>query len=150
MELASTTNLLIIDDDQSMVRLLGTLIQRALGDEITVETLTDPSDALSYLDQGGVDILLTDLDMPGISGLELMHAAKRRNNTTQVLFMTGESSGDALLQALEGGATDYLLKPVDHDLLVDLLRQAHQRHGRWRKALVDTLRQRREKKPASI
>ena len=147
MSIKTTTNLLIVDDDESIVRLFGTIIEKAFGEEISVETLIDPVEATAYLEQGGVDILLTDLDMPDITGLDLLRSAKRRNDTTQVLFVTGKSSGDALLEALEGGATDYLLKPVDHELLVELVGQAHLRHRRWRHALLETLRQRREQQP---
>ena len=145
MAFTLTTKLLLVDDDPSIVRLLSTVISDALGGEIQIESLTDPAEALDCIDQGGIDILLTDLDMPHIDGLDLLRAAKRRNSSTQVLFITGQSSGDALMKALDDGATDYLLKPVDHSVLVELVSQAHHRHRRWRTALIETLRQRREK-----
>ena len=138
------TNLLLVDDDPSMVRLLAKVIDRSFGDQITVESLTDPAAARARIDDGNVDILLTDLEMPGVNGLELLRCAKRRNAYTQVLFLTGHSSQDALLDALELGATDYLLKPVDQQQLLELISQAHSRQQRWRQALAETWRRRSE------
>jgi two-component system response regulator YesN len=127
-----------------MTHLVVTVLNRALGDEITIEALSDPAVARERIDNGGIDILLTDLEMPGINGLELLRCAKRRNACTQVLFFTGNSSQDALLSALELGAVDYLLKPVDQQNLVDLITQAHHRQQRWWQALAETWQRRKE------
>ncbi len=140
--LSRPLTLLLVDDDPSMVRLLSTVLGRSFGDEIQIETLTDPEAARVRINNGGVDILLTDLEMPNIDGLELLHCAKKRNAFTQVLFLTGHSSQDTLLDALENGATDYLLKPVDHEQLLDLIAQVHKRQRRWQQALADTWRKR--------
>ncbi|MCH7729862.1 MAG: response regulator [Planctomycetes bacterium] len=147
--LRKRTKLLLIDDDPAMVRLLTVVIERSMNDEIELESLTDPQEARSRLEEGGVDILLTDLEMPGISGLELLRCAKRRSASTQVLFITGHSTREALLDALEMGATDYLLKPVDQSQLVDLLRQAHDRQYRWKQALQGTWSKPRDVSPVS-
>lgn len=133
--------MLLIDDDPAMVRLLTKFIDRAFHDRVIIESLTDPSEARRRINESVVDILITDLEMPGISGLELLRAAKRRNAFTQVLFITGQSSHDALLDALELGATDYLLKPVEHDGFLELIDQALLRHQRWRIALAETWRE---------
>jgi len=134
--------LLLVDDDPSMVRLLTRVLERACGDEIVIESLTDPSEARERILEGGVDILV--LEMPGINGLELLQCAKKRNACTQVLFFTGHSSREALLEALELGATDYLLKPVDQEQLLELIGQAFQRQRRWNLALAETWRQQRK------
>ena len=80
--------------------------------------------------------------MPGIDGIELLRHAKRRSAFTQVLFLTGHSNSDAILQALELGATDYLLKPAKHEELLEIVSQAHNRRRRWCRALSETLRNR--------
>ena len=138
------STLLFVDDDPSMVRLISKIIEVGCGERIKLESLTDPAKALVRIEQGGIDILLTDLDMPGINGLGLLKCAKRRNACTQVLFLTGHSTQAALLEALELGATDYLLKPLDREQVVELVLLAHERTHRWRKALADTWRQRRK------
>ena len=136
------SNLLLVDDDPSMVRLLTKVIERHLKDKVNIHSLVDPVEARDQLNEGTYDILLTDLEMPNINGLELLRCAKRRNACTQVLFLTGNSNQDSLLDAFEFGATDYLLKPVDQDQLLDLIEQAHVRQRRWQQALADTWQQR--------
>ena len=130
--------LLLVDDDPSMVRLLAAIIDRSFGDEIELQTLTDPTEARDTIEKSIIDILVTDLEMPGINGLGLLRHAKRKNALTQVLFMTGNSSLEALTDALELGATDYLLKPMDQAELMELLEQAQKRVQRWRQALAGT------------
>jgi len=137
-----TTTLLLVDDDPSMVRLLNKIIERQFEDEIELMSLTDPKEARRQIEAQIVDILITDLEMPGVNGLELLRCAKRRNPCTQVLFMTGHSTLDALTDALELGATDYLLKPLDQMHLIKLVGDAQERLLRWREALVGTLRAR--------
>jgi DNA-binding NtrC family response regulator len=137
------SKLLLIDDDPSMVKLLSRVIERKLGeDAVEVQSLTDPQQALQTLKKELVDIVVTDFDMPGVDGLDILRAAKRRNACTQVLFITGQSSQDTLLEAMEYGAADYLLKPVDQDELLEIIQQAHNRHHRWRQALAGTWHQR--------
>ncbi len=137
-------SILLIDDDQSMVLLLKKVIERTFGDRAEIEALCDPLEARSRISDGCIDILITDLEMPGISGLELLRTAKRRNAFTQVLFITGHSTHESLIDALELGATDYLLKPIEHQGFVELVEQALLRHRRWRIALAETWRQRYE------
>ena len=133
------TKLLLVDDDPSMVRLLTKIIEREYDGQIELASLTDPSEARRRIETQVVEILITDLEMPGVNGLELLRCAKRRNASTQVLFMTGNSTLDALTDALELGATDYLLKPVDRAQLVKLVGDAQERLSRWREALAATL-----------
>ena len=136
---SETTKLLLVDDDPNMVRLLKTIIQRQFEDEIELTSLTDPKEARKQIEGQIVDILITDLEMPGVNGLELLRCAKRRNACTQVLFMTGHSTLHALTDALESGASDYLLKPLDQAQLIKLVGDAQERLLRWREALVRTL-----------
>jgi len=137
--LTKTTKLLLVDDDSSMVRLLQKIIERQFEGKIELTSLTDPKEARRQIEAQIVDILVTDLEMPGVNGLELLRCAKRRNPCTQVLFMTGHSTLDALTDALELGATDYLLKPLDQMQLIKLVGDAQERLLRWREALAGTL-----------
>jgi len=137
------TRLLLIDDDPSMVRLLTRIIDRSFGDRMELHSLTDPKDARRWIEQNLPDILVTDLEMPGVSGLELLRCAKRKNPCAQVLFVTGHSTLEALTDALELGATDYLLKPVDQAEVIALVEDAEKRLRRWREALAGTVAARR-------
>ncbi|MEE8452628.1 MAG: response regulator [Thermoguttaceae bacterium] len=139
-----TTRLLLVDDDPSIVRLLTTVIERSFQDQIELKSLTRAKDARSWIEQEVVDILITDLEMPDVNGLELLRCAKRRNACTQVLFITGHSTLDALSDALELGATDYLLKPLDTGEVVELVEHALSRQRRWTAALARTFATQRE------
>jgi len=143
------TKLLLVDDDPSMVRLLAKIVDRSFGDDMEMQCLTDPTKARDAIERNIIDILVTDLEMPGTNGLGLLRCAKRRNALTQVLFITGHSSLDALSDALELGATDYLLKPLDQAELVELLEQAQKRVQRWRQALAGTFNARGDRVPAA-
>ena len=134
-----TTQLLVVDDDPSMARLVKKIIEQQFEDEFELASLTDPKEARKRIEEQIVDILITDLEMPGINGLELLTCAKRRNACTQVIFMTGHSTLDALTDALELGATDYLLKPLDQAQLIKLVGDAQERLLRWQEALAGTL-----------
>jgi len=144
------TKLLLVDDDPSMVRLLTKIIERQFDGEIELTSLTDPKEARQRIEEQAVDILVTDLEMPGVNGLELLRCAKRRNACTQVLFITGHSTLDALTDALELGATDYLLKPFDQVQMVKLVGDAQERLLRWRDALAGTLRAEYERRAVPV
>src|SRR5258708_3002787 len=116
--MARKLNLLILDDDPSMVRLLTHVVEQNLADRMVVCGLTDPAHAREWLEQNCFDILISDLEMPDIDGLEMLRFAKRRNAWTQVIFVTAYSTWDKIAEAVEYGASDYLLKPIDLDELV--------------------------------
>ena len=117
--------------------------------EATAEMASIRKEARSWIEGNILDILVTDLEMPGVNGLELLRCAKRRNVCAQVLFVTGHSTLDALTDALELGATDYLLKPLDQAELVELIGDAERRVRRWREALAGTLVASRERQTAA-
>jgi two-component system response regulator YesN len=144
-----STKLLLVDDDPSMVRLLAQIIDRSFGDHIQLHSLTDPKEARQWIEHNLADILVTDLEMPGVNGLELLRCTKRKNPCAQVLFVTGHSTLEALTDALELGATDYLLKPLDQGELITLIEDAEKRLRRWREALAGTVAARCEL-PAAV
>ena len=139
-----STTLLLVDDDPCMMRLLAKIIARSFGNRMQLHSLTDPKEARQWIDRNLVDILVTDLEMPGVNGLELLRCAKRKNPCAQVLFVTGHSTLEALTDALELGATDYLLKPLDQTELIELIEDAEKRLWRWRQALSGTSNVKRE------
>ncbi len=138
------TTLLLVDDDESMVRLLSRIMERSFGDRIQLHALTNAQAAMAWMEANLADILVTDLEMPGANGLELIRKVKRRNPCAQVLLMTAHSTLDALMNALEVGATDYLLKPLDQAEFIMLIEDAQKRLRRWRQALAGTIAARRK------
>ena len=130
--------MLLVDDDPSMLKLVRTIVERSFLGQVSVSVAEDPRVAREMIEGSPVDIVITDMEMPGISGLEIVRAAKRRNAYTQVLMLTGHSTVTSLLDAMELGATDYLLKPLDKDAFIAVLTETMNRLERWRKALSGT------------
>lgn len=133
------SSLVLVDDDPAMVRLIATAFEMSLGRELQCETTCSSEAARQRVMSEVVDILVTDLDMPELNGLELLRLAKHRNASTQVIVITGHSSREALLEAMEAGASDYLVKPLRTQEVLEVVREAHRRAERWRTALVATL-----------
>jgi DNA-binding NtrC family response regulator len=122
-----------------MLQLLENVIRQCFPDDIHIKTANDPSEARLRLETEIIDLLITDLEMPGINGLELLRCAKRSNVWTQVLLVTGHSNIRALMDAMDMGASDYLLKPLDLDELSEAITSILHRSRRWKNALVGTL-----------
>lgn len=128
----------VLDDDPALVRLVHKLLHYALGESVTVETFSSPDQFESWLEGHCCDLLLTDIEMPGTDGLAVLQSVKKRNAWTQVVMLTGASTSDRLIEAIEYGASDYLVKPVQTAALNEVVMQAVQRIRRWRRAFVAT------------
>jgi FixJ family two-component response regulator len=108
----------VIDDDES-VRVASSSLLRSLGWEVSLY----PS-AESFLDADPLDGLacvITDLNMPGMSGLQLQQRLRALNPHVPVMFITAFASDAARRQALDGGAVCFLSKPVDGGAVADCL-----------------------------
>jgi CheY-like chemotaxis protein len=105
---ATPLHVLVCDDEEDILELLGEYL-RARG--YRVSSAVDGEDALEHVRAGGVDLLLTDLKVPGLDGLALLHAVQRSGRPTGVLLMTGYGTVETAVAALQGGAREYLLKP---------------------------------------
>jgi DNA-binding NtrC family response regulator len=135
---ARKLNVLIVDDDPSMVRILQSLLTLQLNKTAQVHVETDAEAARVWLEAHGCDILISDIEMPGLDGLGLLRAAKARNAWTQVVFITGHTSLDRLTEAVELGASDYLLKPLDREEITEVVAQLARRCARWQSAVLGT------------
>lgn len=143
MKKALPIRILLVDDDPQMIRIILAMLKKHLPDDVVITTVTCPIQASALVESEVVDLLITDFQMPGLDGLELLRIAKRRNIWTQVLVITGHTSLLALTSVLEAGAGDYLLKPIDPTSLREVVQDAVRRIQRWRLALAGTLAARR-------
>jgi DNA-binding NtrC family response regulator len=100
--------LLIIEDEAKMRRLLELNLSE---DGFTVYTAADAEAGLNTLRQEKIDLVVTDLKLPGMNGLELLQAVKRTNATIPVVVMTAYGTVETAVEAMKAGASDYLLKP---------------------------------------
>lgn len=108
MEDQATVGVLIVDD-QEMVRGLCQQVITGLGFRAILAESGE--EALELLDRNAVDIVLADLKMPGMSGIELLERVKARNPRLEVVIMTGYASVPSAVQAMKLGASDYIVKP---------------------------------------
>ncbi len=110
----STKHVLIVDDDAAIVRML----RDALGlfrheHAYTVETASDGAVGLEALERGQFDLVLLDMYMPRMTGLELLTEMRRRGLKTPVLMLTGNEDNRSAANALAGGIFAYVPKPFD-------------------------------------
>ena len=111
----------IVDDDRS----IRWVFEKALGREgIVFNSFSSASEALDALKSGPPQVLVSDIRMPGPSGLELLQKVKERHPAVPVIVMTAYSDLESAVAAFQGGAYEYLPKPFDVDQAVDLIRRA--------------------------
>ena len=130
-------HVLVVDDN----RFHRELARQALSDTARVECCESGEQALERLSQGPVDLVLTDLTMPGLSGLDLLARVQRSHPGTDVVLVTAHASIDSAVHALRAGATDYLQKPVRADDLILVVERTMAR-----RALVEENRKLRDER----
>jgi putative two-component system response regulator len=102
---------LVADDDAAIRKALRLI----LGDAHDVEEAGDGVDALRRFEAGGADLVLSDLQMPGLGGLELLRRVKARDDSAAFIILTGAGTVENAVQALRQKADDYLVKPFNVD-----------------------------------
>jgi DNA-binding NtrC family response regulator len=118
-------SILVIDDEIDMQHLLKRSLEPDLG--CRVETASSGEIALQMLAKRQFDLVLADIKMPGMDGLELLELIKRETPDITVVMMTAFGSIDVAVDAMKNGAYDFITKPFDHDALVLRLEKALER-----------------------
>lgn len=120
----SKMRLLLVDDEE---RFLATT--RILLEKSGVETLTatNGSDALAVLDERPIDVVILDVKMPGMDGVEVLRRIKQKHPLVEVIMLTGHGSVESAVEGLKLGAFDYVMKPMD---IPDLLAKAEEAHAK--------------------
>ncbi|MDR3451489.1 MAG: nitrogen regulation protein NR(I) [Rhodoferax sp.] len=114
----------IVDDDQSIRFVLEKALLR---EDLPTRSFTNPRDVLAALDENGDEgpqVLVSDIRMPGGSGLDLLEKVKAKHPGLPVIIMTAFSDLDSAVSAFQGGAFEYLPKPFDLPKAVELIRRA--------------------------
>jgi DNA-binding NtrC family response regulator len=127
MTSSPTTGRVLVVDDHLQARQSIADILREAGHQ--VECLASASEALKLLERESFDVVITDLQMPGMSGLEFIRWLERRPHGAQVLMVTAHASVASAVEAMRHGAFDYIEKPFDVDQIEQLVARAMQ-HGR--------------------
>jgi EAL domain-containing protein (putative c-di-GMP-specific phosphodiesterase class I) len=110
-----TGRILVVDDEPSLLEVVGAMLTEA---GWQVDTARDGLEALGFVDAHRYDVVLSDIDMPGLTGVQLLREIRGRDLDVPVLLITGHPRVDTAVEALEHGALRYLQKPVrERDLL---------------------------------
>jgi DNA-binding NtrC family response regulator len=117
---------LLVDDEEIYLRTAVKVFRRSGFD---VESCSAGRDVVGLLEERMCQVVVLDLKMPGMTGQEVLGAIKGRFPDVQVIILTGHASSDDAAVCLTGGAFDFLIKPVEMELLMDRVRKAY---GMWK------------------
>ena len=132
-------NLLIVDDEIEIGNTLKRFLE--LDSNCLIKVYTNPLEALEEIKKGSVQVVLTDIMMPEMNGIDLLREIKKADGLVQVIMMTAFSSVDKVIDCLEAGASDYIMKPFE-DLaeVKNIIDQSIAKLTRWHKLAVASQR----------
>jgi two-component system response regulator AtoC len=112
MNAPSRARVLVVDDDRAVGMVLTALITQA-GHQ--ARYVGSGPEALAALASGGVDVIVSDVRMPGMDGMELLAEVQRKHRDVPVILLTAHGTVSLAVEAMKAGATDFLTKPFDRD-----------------------------------
>lgn len=115
---------LLVDDEPDF---LYPLMKRLARRRLTVEQAGGGREALEIIKKKNIDVVVLDVKMPGMDGLEVLRAIKSDHWLIEVIMLSGHASLDAAIEGMEHGAFDYLMKPLDFDDLYFKLQDAYRK-----------------------
>ena len=116
------TRVLVVDDEPMIVSLLSTILREKGWDVTEARSGTE---GIDQLDRGRFDVILTDLIMPGDTGIDLLRAAKEIHPDVEVILMTGYATAETAIEAMRNGAFHYIMKPLKTEEVVNLVEKAY-------------------------
>jgi len=115
---------LFVDDEPDF---LQTLLKRMRKRDVNAAGVGSGEEALVHLARSPADVVVLDVRMPGMGGIETLRAIKKKTPLTEVVMLTGHASLEVAREGMENGAFDYLMKPVDIDDLLYKIQDAFQK-----------------------
>src|SRR4030043_1050064 len=115
---------LIVDDEEDF---LETIVKRLQARSIEVIGAESGYQALELINDGNFDVVILDVKMPGLDGIETLREMKKKKPLVEVIMLTGHASVESGIQGMQLGAFDYVMKPVALDELLEKMRQAYER-----------------------
>jgi DNA-binding NtrC family response regulator len=116
-----TEKVLLVDDEEEFVE---TLAERMRSRGMEVATSNSGGDALDLIDRDAYDVVVLDLQMPGMDGIEALEKIKRRKPDIQVVLLTGHATVEKGVEAMKHGALEFLEKPIDLATLQEVINKA--------------------------
>lgn len=127
-------SILIVDDMPDMLRMLERLILRSFSN-VDVRTAAGGEDALKIIHGNNIGVVLADIKMRGMDGIELLKGIKKLNESVTVILMTAYGSIESAVDALKLGAYDYITKPFDEERLLHVVGRAIKHYNLVRRNL---------------
>jgi two-component system response regulator AtoC len=124
MELDNLSQILVIDDEPSNREAISLLLTSA---GYQVQTAESGEDALQILQKNPFEVILTDLFLPGVSGIDILKKVKEDAPFTSVILITGKASAETAVEAMKEGAFDYITKPVHLEKLKVVISKAFEK-----------------------
>jgi DNA-binding NtrC family response regulator len=121
---AEPCSVLLVDDETAFIE---PLVKRLNKRGLTTAGCHSGEEALRHLASGTVDVVVLDVKMPGLGGIETLREIKREHPLVEVIMLTGHASVEAAIEGMELGAFDYLMKPTDLEDLLFKIQDAHQK-----------------------
>jgi DNA-binding NtrC family response regulator len=135
---------LLVDDEEEFVE---TLAERLEVRDLDVATALSGADALLRIEEEEIDLVILDLQMPGVDGLEVLRQIKEARPLIEVIMLTGHATVQTAIEGMKLGAFDFLVKPTEMEELVEKINQAFSRKAeqdqRIREAEIDGILKRR-------
>ncbi len=121
----SHVKLLLVDDEERFLATTRILLEKREVEQI--QTATNGADALKILRKERIDVVVLDVKMPGMDGVEVLRRIKQDHPLVEVIMLTGHASVESAVEGLKLGAFDYVMKPID---IPDLLEKIEEAYGR--------------------
>ena len=127
---------LVVDDEEDF---LETIVKRMQRRKVDVQGVESGEAALRALEARPWDVVVLDIKMPGMDGIETLREIKKRSPTVEVILLTGHGSIESGMQGMRLGAFDYVIKPPDLDELLEKMAQARERKTLHEKRIEEGL-----------
>ena len=124
MESDERVRILVVDDEEMIREMLFDVLSQA---GYTAKTAKDGNDAIAQIENEPFEIVITDLKMPGMSGLELLQRVQKINPDICVLIITAHSTVESAVSAMKLGAYDYICKPFELEEMKVIIERAVER-----------------------
>ena len=117
------SKVLLVDDEEKFLDLLS---QRLGTRGVDADTATSGEEALMKIREKNLDVIILDIMMPGMGGIETLKRIRKENPEVQIIMLTGQGTVEKSVQAMKEGAIDFLEKPVDIGKLIEKIENARQ------------------------
>ncbi len=127
--------ILLVDDEVPFVE---AMMRRLKKRNLNVQSAFSGDEALSVLDRdGGVDVVVLDVKMPGMDGIETLREIKKKFPLVEVIMLTGHATVETAIEGMKLGAYDYLMKPCDMDELLGKVAEAKAKKNKHEQKIIE-------------